>query len=65
MTKHLKTPASVGTQSNRFVKASRDDSRVHATSDRNGERAVTPTSERIIRETSEKHRKAMTVLANR
>ena len=30
-----------------------------------GVRAVTPTSERIIKETSVKRRKAMTVLANR
>ncbi len=65
MSKHLNTPTSADTQSIQFVKASRDGSQVDTTSSRSDVRAVTPTSERIIKETSEKRRKAMVVLANR
>ena len=65
MTKKLKTPRSVTTHSTQVVMAGRDGSRPHTVSATSVVQAVTPTSERIIKETSMKRRKAMKVLANR
>ena len=65
MTKKLKTPRSASTHSTQVVKAGRDGSRAPAVSATSVVNAVTPTSERIIKETSVKRRKAMKVLANR
>ena len=63
MAKMLKTPQSA--RPTQVVKARRDASRAHAVSVTSASHAVTPTSERIIKETSVKRRKAMKVLANR
>ena len=65
MTKKLKTLRSASTHSKQVVKTRRDGSRPHTVSATSVKRAVTPTSERIIRQTSVKRRKAMKVLANR
>ena len=64
MPTNLKQQPSAGTHRNQAAKPSRRGSRAHADSASAG-RAVTPTSERIIKETSVKRRKAMEVLANR
>ena len=47
------------------MKAGSDRSRAHPDSAASVARTVTPTSERIIRETTVKRRKAMQVLADR
>ena len=65
MTRELKTPQSASTHSTQVMKARRDDSRERVVSATSVVHAVTPTSERIIKETSVKRRKAMKVLANR
>ena len=65
MIKNLKTPGFASTHSIQVVKARRDGSRTHAASATSFVHAVTPTSERIIKETSVERRKAMKVLANR
>ena len=65
MTKKLKTPRFASTHSTQVVKARRDGSRTHAASATSVVHAVTPTSERIIKETSVERREAMKVLANR
>ena len=65
MTKKLKTLRSARTRSTQVVKARRDALRAHAVSATSVLRAVTPTSERIIKDISVKRRKAMKVLANR
>lgn len=65
MTKRPKTSVSASKHSKKDVKANRDGSRTGTDSTAGSSRRVTPTSERIIRETSVKRRKAMTVLANR
>ena len=65
MTKKLKTLRSTSKHSTQVVKAHRHGSRTHAVSATSVVHAVTPTSERIIKEISVKRRKAMKVLANR
>lgn len=65
MPTNLKQQPSAGTHRNQVAKASRRGSRAQADSPSSVRRAVTPTSERIIKETSVKRRKAMEVLANR
>ena len=65
MTTKQKTSRSASKHSKQSVKATRDGSRAQAMTAASGVRAVTPTSERIIKETSVKRRRAMTVLANR
>ena len=65
MTKKLKTLRAGSTHSTQVVKARRDGLRAHAVSATSVVHTVTPTSERIIKETSVKRRKAMKVLANR
>ena len=65
MPTNLKQQPSAGTHRNQVAKPSRRGSRAHADSPSSAGRAVTPTSERIIKETSVKRRKAMEVLANR
>lgn len=65
MTKNLKTPGFASTHSTQVVKARRDGSRTLAASATSFVHAVTPTSKRIIKETSVERRKAMKVLANR
>ena len=65
MTKKLKTLRAGSTHSTQVVKARREGSRAHAVSATSVVHTVTPTSERIIKETSVKRRKAMKVLANR
>lgn len=51
-------------ESGRAIKAKRDDSQVHPDSENRSSRPVTPTSERVIKETSVKRRVAMKALAN-
>ena len=65
MTKKLKTLRAGSTHSSQVVKARRDGSRTPAVSATSVVHTVTPTSERIIKETSVRRRKAMKVLANR
>lgn len=65
MTRNLKPQPSASTHPNQGTKASRSGSGAHADSRSGAGRTVTPTSERIIKETSVKRRKAMEVLANR
>ena len=65
MTKKLKTLRAGSTHSTQVMQARRDGSRAHAVSATSVVHTVTPTSERIIKETSVKRRKAMKVLANR
>ena len=65
MAKNQKTPRSVSKHSNKGVKANPGGSHAHTVSAASAVHDVTPTSERIIKETSVKRRKAMTVLANR
>ena len=65
MTKNLKSPRSRRTQSNQIVKTGRDSAVGQTVSGSKRASAVTPTSERIITETSVKRRKALKVLANR
>lgn len=65
MTKQVKTPRSASTQSNEIARTGRNGSRPHTVSASGAKNAVTPTSERIIRQTSVKRRKAMKVLASR
>lgn len=50
--------------SGRAIKAQHDDSQAHPNSENRSSRPVTPTSERVIKETSVKRREAMKVLAN-
>lgn len=65
MTRNLKTRESARTNPDDVVKASRRGSGARTDSTSREMRVVTPTSERIIKETSVKRRKAMEVLANR
>ena len=65
MTKKLKTPRFASSHSTQVVKARRDGLHAHVVSATSVVNAVTPTSERIIKETSVKRRKAIKVLANR
>lgn len=51
--------------SGRAIKAQHDDSQAHPDSENRSSQSVTPTSERVIKETSVKRREAMKVLANR
>ena len=65
MTKDVKSPRSGRTQSKQVVKTGRDSPLGQIVSGSKRAGAVTPTSERIITETSVKRHKAMSVLANR
>ena len=65
MTKSRKTSGSASKHAKQIVKATRNGSRSDAMTAASVAQPVTPTSERIIKETSEKRRKAMMVLANR
>ena len=65
MSRNLSPYPSASTHSNQDAKASRRGSGAHADSPSVAGRTVTPTSERIIKETTVKRRKAMEVLANR
>ena len=65
MSRNLSPQQSVSTHRNRIAKASLRGSGAHADSPPGAGRTVTPTSERIIKETSVKRRKAIEVLANR
>ncbi len=64
MAKKLKTQRSASTHPKKVVRTRRDGSRPHTVSAASATNAVTPTSERIIRQTSVKRRKAIKVLAN-
>ena len=64
MTRNLKSQPS-STHRNQVAKPSRRGSGPHADSPSGLGQTVTPTSERIIQETSVKRRKAMELLANR
>ena len=65
MTKKLKTPRSTEKHSTQVANARRAGSRTHTVSATIVARAVTPTSEQIIKETSMKRRKAIQLLAKR
>ena len=65
MSRNLNPQPSASTHSNQDAKASRRGSGAHADSPSVAGRTVTPTSERIIKETSVERRKTMEVLANR
>ena len=65
MAKEMKTQPSASTHSKQVVARRRDVSRPHTISPVSVKHAVTPTSERIIRQISVKRRKAIKVLANR
>ena len=64
MTRNLKSQPS-STHHNQVSKPSRRGSGPYADSPSGAGQTVTPTSERIIQETSVKRRKAMELLANR
>ena len=61
MPKTSKDSASRDAPPSHLAEAKRDDAQGHS----NSEDRVTPTSERVIKETSVKRREAMKVLANR
>ena len=65
MAKQIKTPQSAGTLPKKGAKPRVNGSQPHTVAATNVKHAVTPTSERIIRQTSVKRRRAMKVLANR
>ena len=65
MTRNPNPQRSVSARSNQVAKANCRDSRAHTDPPSRAGRTVTPTSDRIIKETSAKRRKAMEVLANR
>lgn len=65
MTLNLKPQPSVSSQPKQVVKPSGRAAGARADSPSSEGRAVTPTSERIIKQTSVKRRKAIELLANR
>ena len=65
MTRNRKPQPSARTHPNQFVKQSRQHLGAHTGFPSDAGRTVSPTSERIIKETSVKRRKAMEVLASR
>ncbi len=65
MTRKLKMSSSSSVHAGDVARVARGDSRVADVSRTGSADAVSPTSERIIRETSVKRQRAMKVLANR